>query len=100
MMLAAAASAILGEPSDRPQPEPDGREEAVEHDKRQGEERVPGAPAPERDLRPRFHVARVPSPRRWTARRIRWAVSSIESSETSITPHPTRRSIPAAYSTS
>src|SRR5438876_11799453 len=92
--LAAAARAELREPRKRAEAEPDRRKERVEDKEREGEDRVPEHPAPERHLLPHFAVA--PCLRRSTVRRTRWAISSIESSETSITGHPSRRWISAA----
>src|SRR4051794_29458235 len=96
-MLAAAARPVLGEPRKRAEAEPDGCEQAVEDDQREHHLEPPEDPAPERD--PHLVVASTRF-RRATTRRIRWAISSIESSETSITGQPSLRWMPAAYSSS
>src|SRR5262249_43399199 len=100
MTLAAAPRSELGNPRSRPEKKPHGREEPVEDDERETEQRVPRRPAPEGNSRARLHEAPAPLVRRATLRRMRCAISSIESSETSNTGQPRRRWIAAAYSSS
>lgn len=90
-------------PGHRSQPEPDGREEAVEDDDRGGEDRPPERPVAQghRALRRHgcqeaFASRRRPS----TSRMIRCAVSSIETSDTSSTGQPSRRCTAEACSSS
>src|SRR5207248_2730947 len=96
---AAPARPVLGKPRNRAKPEPHGREQPVEDDERDREDEHPEHPPPQRHLRLRLHRA-TPAVRRSTARRMRCAISSIESSDTSITGQPSLRWMPAAYSSS
>src|SRR3954453_22190645 len=98
--LPATPSPKLGDPCERTKTEPEGREQAVEEDKRGAERRVPDGPAPLRDGRLRLHAVVAASRRSVTTRMIRCEISSIESSLTSITGQPSRRWIRCAYSSS
>ena len=86
-----ATRAELREPGERAEAEPERREEAVEDDERErrgSATRAPSArPGPAASASPSLAVAL----RRSTCRTIRSAISSIESSETSITGQPSRR---------
>ena len=86
--VAASARAELREPRKPSQAQPDGREQDVEDEQRQAEQHPPDGPAPPGDGRLCRHVpsaAAASAFRPSTVRRIRCAVSSIESSEMSIT---------------
>src|SRR5438045_1130233 len=86
----------LREPCERAQPEPERREEDVEDEQREGEREHPQNPAPDGNRRLRLQRFFLCS----TWRMIRRAISSIESSETSITGQRRRRWIAAANSRS
>src|ERR1700751_5345510 len=80
----AATTPELCEPGQRPQTDPDRRQENVEDDIADEEDDPPEPPAPQRDagLRGQRAACAFASPARSsTTRRMRWAVSSIESSE-------------------
>ena len=83
--LAPPPGSELGQPRERPEPDPDRREQDVEEEHPGGELDPPERPAPERDLpallRPRVRF------RCSTSRMTRAAVSSIESSVVSMTGH-------------
>ena len=93
-----AAGPELGEPGERPQCEPERREDHVEDEERRPEQRQPERPAGAGNGRLGLQRA---APARcstvWTMRR---AISSIESSETSITGQPIRLCTAAACSRS
>src|SRR4051794_1971905 len=82
-----ATRAELGQPRHRAQAEPDRREQHVEDEESEGERRQPEHPPPESNRLLRLQRADLCS----TWRMIRSAISSIESSETSITGQPSRR---------
>src|SRR5690349_21784441 len=92
----------LSDPSGPAKDEPNRRQEDVEGHQRDAQEGPPGAPPPEGNawFRPHAPVvaAAVWARRDSTVRRIRCAVSSIESSEMSITGHPSRRWTIVAWS--
>ena len=101
--LAPAAGAELRQPGKSSEPQPDRRQQHVEDDEGEAEEAPPQSPAPQGHRRLRFHLASGAAAsafRPSTVRRIRWAVSSIESSEMSITGHPSRFCTAAASSSS
>src|SRR3954452_15188365 len=81
-------------PGERPQPDPDRREHDVEDEVSDEEAEPPEAPTPERDARFRGHPAAcafASAARSSTTRRMRCAVSSIDSSEMSMTGQRSRR---------
>ena len=93
----------LGQPREASQPEPDRRQHDVEQNEREPKPRPPDRPEPQRHRRFRPHVscgAAASALRLSTVRRICWAVSSIESSEMSITGQPSRRCTAVASSSS
>ncbi len=94
-LVAAPARPELGEPGDDAEADPDRRQQDVEDEVRDDEDQPPERPVAQRHapLRQRLPPhARTWSPRRSSiTRRTRWAVSSIESSEMSITGQPSRR---------
>src|SRR6266516_69987 len=92
------ARAELCRPGERPQPEPERREEPVEDDERSAENAVPEGPAPGRDGWLGLHPAAAL--RRSTSWMIRCEISSIDSSLTSSTGQPRRRWTCSAYSSS
>src|SRR4029077_17346674 len=84
----AAPGTELRDPRERPQPDPHRREHDVEKEVPDQQGEPPDSPTPERDAGFRAHRAAgafVASARSSTTRRMRCAVSSIESSEMSIT---------------
>src|SRR5207247_7363076 len=101
-----APGAKLRHPGKRTQTDPDRRQEHVEDEDARGGGRPPHAPPPKRDrslsrrLRIDVHEAFASSRRRSTMRMIRAAVSSTDSSVTSITGQPSRRWTAAAWSSS
>jgi hypothetical protein len=100
---ATPTGAKLRQPGEPPEPQPDRRQQYVEDDQRETEEAPPQGPAPEGHGRLRFHLASgaaASALRPSTVRRIRCAVSSIDSSEMSITGQPSRRCTAAASSSS
>src|SRR5438874_706874 len=97
--LTPAAGAELGGPRDRAQADPDRRQQHVEDEVGDDDERPPEHPVAERygPLLVLLHAAVLRSS---TTRSTRWAVSSIESSEMSITGQLIRRCSFAACSSS
>src|SRR4029077_8445688 len=85
--------AELRDPREHAQAEPERREEPVEEDERGAERRVPDAPAPQRNGWLGLHeaLALASAARCSTSRMMRCEISSIESSLTSSTGHPSRR---------
>ena len=90
--LAPAARAELREPGDGAQADPDRRQHDVEDDVGDDEDRRTRAPSSAAGSRGFSSHERAPfACRSSTTRSRRWAVSSIESSEMSITGQPSRR---------
>src|SRR6478672_3401628 len=84
----------LRDPRKCSQPDPHGREHDVEQEVPDQKGEPPDSPTPERDTGFRAHDAAgafVSSARSSTTRRMRYAVSSIDSSEMSITGQRSRR---------
>src|SRR5213592_1749844 len=81
--VAAAPGAELRQPGERPDADPDRRQQHVEEDEREAENAPPDGPAPPRNGRLRLHVTSTAASalRPSTVRRMRCAVSSIDSSE-------------------
>src|SRR5512146_631798 len=100
--LPAAPRLELCKPRQGAQAHPDRRQQHVEEDERNSEPTPPDGPTPpgHRRLRPHVVLALASALRPSTVRRIRCAVSSIESSEMSITGQPRRRWIADASSSS
>ena len=98
----AAPRPELRHPRERPQPDPKGREEYIEQDVREEEHHPPEGPVAERYGRLVRHraVAFVSDCRSSSTRRTRCAVSSIDSSEMSMTGQPRRRCSFSACSSS
>src|SRR5689334_10441494 len=94
-----AARAELGDPGEHAKAEPERREQPVEQDEGGAERGVPDGPAPLGHRRLGLHTVDA-SRRSVTTRMMRCEISSIESSLTSITGHPSRRWMRWAYSSS
>jgi len=89
--LAAPPRPELREPGDRPQPHPDRRQQHVEGEVGDEQDRPPERPAAERYGPLLLHACAASALRSSTTRSTRCAVSSIESSEMSITGQPSLR---------
>src|SRR6476659_1415856 len=94
LAFSAAPGTEFRHPSERAQPDPDRSEQDVEEEVPEQESEPPDSPPPERDAGFRGHPAAcafASSARSSTTRRMRCAVSSIDSSEMSMTGQRSRR---------